>query len=342
MSEPTGRPLASQRLALSADIDEIQRAISGITRSAHHHVMDRAGETVGEVAGLRLGGFGLASVTYDRLTTVVAEPLADRLVAIVPLAPMRVEVGDLRWQSTAPFLLSSATPTHFELPAGGGGIAVSFDPAMLAEQLGELGLRAGTGRVALSAEATGRPMTGSRAFGSLVLEACRVIDEGDDGAVTDPLIRTSLAAILTSAVVVGLRDSFERPAAPLAARRYFHDAVSVVEERYAEPLTLSAVAEAVCLSQRHLHSVFVEYAGISAARFLRQYRLKKARELLTDPERASGLTIASVARRVGLGHPGRFAAAYAAQFGEQPSDTLATTLSAGRVLPKGSAGPLLP
>lgn len=68
---------------------------------------------------------------------------------------------------------------------------------------------------------------------------------------------------------------------------------------------------------------------MSAARFLRQYRRKKARELLTDPERAGGLTVASVARRVGLGHPGRFAAAYAARFGEQSSDTLAATLGGG-------------
>ncbi len=72
---------------------------------------------------------------------------------------------------------------------------------------------------------------------------------------------------------------------------------------------------------------------MSAARFLRRYRLKKARELLTDPEQAAELTIAAVARRVGLPHPSRFAAAYAAEFGEQPSDTRAATLGTAGLIP---------
>ena len=326
MFEAIARPLASQRLAHSADVEELRRTISGITRNAHHQVLSRGGETTGDVAGLRLGGFGLASVAYDRPTTIVTEPVTDRLVAIVPLAPMRVAVGERRWQGAAPFLLSNAAPTRFEVPRA-GGIAVSFDLGVLEAQLSELGLKAGAGRLVLGSEATGRLVTGPRAFNALVLEACRVID---DGTAAGPLGRATLEAILASAIVVGLRDSFARPSAPpRAARSYFRDAVRMLEENYAEPLTLGEVAAAVCISERHLHTVFVEHAGMSAARFLRQTRLKKARELLTDPEQTNGLTIAAVAKRVGMSHTGRFAAAYAAEFGEQPSDTRAATKYGG-------------
>lgn len=323
----TLRPLASRWLARSSDVDEIQRAISGITRSAHQHAMDRTGETVGDVAGLSFDSFGLASVAYNGPATITADPLPDRLVAIVPLAPMKVDVGDRAWVSSAPFLLSNSVQTTFEPAPRAGGLAVSLDPHIFQAYIAEAGLRSGGGRTLLGGDATGRPLANPQTFRTLVLEVCRVID---GGSAEDGLVQCSLGSMLNSAMILGLRHALERQGAPIGGHRYFKDAVKVIEERYAEALTLDDLAGAVNLSQRHLHSIFVEYAEASPARFLRSHRLKKARELLLDPESARGLTVAGAARQVGMNHAGRFAAAYATQFGEQPSDTLDTTLGRSR------------
>ncbi|TDX79050.1 AraC-like DNA-binding protein [Rathayibacter sp. PhB151] len=81
------------------------------------------------------------------------------------------------------------------------------------------------------------------------------------------------------------------------------------------------IAAAAHLSVRGLQVAFQRVLGTTPLQYLRDLRLDRARTdlRLADPERT---TVADIAREWGFGHLGRFSAAYAARFGEYPSQTL--------------------
>jgi AraC family ethanolamine operon transcriptional activator len=74
-------------------------------------------------------------------------------------------------------------------------------------------------------------------------------------------------------------------------------------------------------SRRLLESVVQMRTGKPPLEYLRWRRLWRARSLLSRPDEDT--TVTEVAFTLGFRHLGRFAAAYAATFGERPSLTLA-------------------
>lgn len=84
--------------------------------------------------------------------------------------------------------------------------------------------------------------------------------------------------------------------------------------------TIRDVAGVLGVSVRTLESAFVAVHGIPPARYLALLRLEAARALLLAP--AGPASVIEVCRACGIGHPGRFAAAYKARYGEAPSDSL--------------------
>jgi AraC family ethanolamine operon transcriptional activator len=76
------------------------------------------------------------------------------------------------------------------------------------------------------------------------------------------------------------------------------------------------------VTQRTLEYGFRERLGLSPLRFLRLLRLHTARRELAAAQ-AGTTTVADIADRLGLLHHSRFAAEYAALFGEMPSQTWA-------------------
>lgn len=98
-------------------------------------------------------------------------------------------------------------------------------------------------------------------------------------------------------------------------------AIDLVRERPAEPWSSVRLATEVHLSVRALQEGFRRDAGMSPSAYVRHVRLHLAHDLLrvADPDRT---TVAQVAARCGIGHLGRFAAAYRDAFGELPSETL--------------------
>ena len=65
---------------------------------------------------------------------------------------------------------------------------------------------------------------------------------------------------------------------------------------------------------------FQRHVGMSPMAYLRDARLRRADAGLRAA--AAGDTVASIARRWGFAHPGRFAAAYEAKYGQPPGRTL--------------------
>lgn len=111
-------------------------------------------------------------------------------------------------------------------------------------------------------------------------------------------------------------DEVETPAeARLAAAERF------IRERATEPIGIGDVAAAAGMSMRGLQEAFHRAHGMTPTTYLRRVRLGMVRDrlLAADPRT---VTVAEIAGAHGFGHKGRFAAAYAAEFGEPPATTL--------------------
>ncbi|MBS0519495.1 MAG: helix-turn-helix domain-containing protein [Proteobacteria bacterium] len=95
----------------------------------------------------------------------------------------------------------------------------------------------------------------------------------------------------------------------------------VVEDASDEPMSMVEICRRAGASRRLLEAVVQARTGKPPWEYLRWRRLWRARSLLSRPDAQT--TVTSVAFRLGFWHLGRFAAAYAATFGERPSRTLA-------------------
>jgi AraC-like DNA-binding protein len=98
-------------------------------------------------------------------------------------------------------------------------------------------------------------------------------------------------------------------------------AVDLLEEQPSQPWTTVRLATEVHLSVRALQEGFRRHLATPPMAYLRQVRLRRAREALQAAGRET-TTVRAVAVRLGIMHLGRFAAAYREAFGETPSETL--------------------
>jgi AraC-like DNA-binding protein len=143
------------------------------------------------------------------------------------------------------------------------------------------------------------------------------------GLLDQPLVAAPLAdAMLNGFVLAAATARMQALSAPVAARpASVRNALDLIESRPQEALTLSLIAQRCEVSPRTLQKAFQQHLGISPMEYLRNVRLRRAHEELraADPFDAS---VASVARRWGFGHLGRFAAAHEAKYGQTPLRTL--------------------
>jgi transcriptional regulator GlxA family with amidase domain len=98
-------------------------------------------------------------------------------------------------------------------------------------------------------------------------------------------------------------------------------AVDIIESEPHLPLTVTELAARTNFSVRSLQEGFRRHLGTSPMAYLRKVRLRQAHRTLqmSDP---SATTVASIAYHWGFTNLGRFAAAYAARYGEKPGATL--------------------
>ena len=89
------------------------------------------------------------------------------------------------------------------------------------------------------------------------------------------------------------------------------------------PPSLLELAQQVGVSDRTLRRGFKELYGTTVIGYLKQQRMERARQLLYEGE----WTVTEVARTVGYGHLGHFAAAFKHQFGITPKECLSGKLS---------------
>lgn len=112
-----------------------------------------------------------------------------------------------------------------------------------------------------------------------------------------------------------------RPTVP-PGRRAVRRAIDYIEHHLAEPINMSDIAEHVGVSARSIQQGFRDELGVTPMGYLRDRRLERSREDLTDAEPSEGVTVTVVAERWGFNHLGTFAALYKKRWGESPSETL--------------------
>ncbi|GAA1899774.1 helix-turn-helix domain-containing protein [Lapillicoccus jejuensis] len=126
-----------------------------------------------------------------------------------------------------------------------------------------------------------------------------------------------------------------------AAAAHRAAALAYVDAHLLEPgLSAERVAAAVGLSPRHLSRVLAD-GGTAFLPHLRARRLEAARRLLLDPS-AAGLGVAQVARRCGFASPRHFATAFAAAYGEPPSELRRRTARARSAVAASPQRPSVP
>jgi AraC-like DNA-binding protein len=139
---------------------------------------------------------------------------------------------------------------------------------------------------------------------------------------TSPFAHPLVSRPLAESVLSGLLLAWIGDAGGTAVRPAVVDnAIEYIQAHAAEPLTVTQIAHAAGCGVRALQQGFACHLDSTPITYLRSVRLARAHaDLLTaDPEHTS---VNDISWRWGFTHPGRFAAAYRAEYGRAPSRTL--------------------
>ncbi|MFB9747847.1 helix-turn-helix domain-containing protein [Leifsonia shinshuensis] len=167
----------------------------------------------------------------------------------------------------------------------------------------------------------------SSAGGQAMLLALRMIDRTAaqaNGALAHPLAVQRLEQALLHSLLFGQPHNYTAALAapsPTAGTRPVSRAAELLRSDPGRPWTVAELAAEVSMSVRSLQEGFRRSLGTTPMRYLRRLRLEKVQHELSEATPGT-VTVTDVATRWGFLHLGRFAAAYAHAFGEQPSVTL--------------------
>ncbi|HVJ17033.1 MAG TPA: AraC family transcriptional regulator [Polyangiaceae bacterium] len=92
------------------------------------------------------------------------------------------------------------------------------------------------------------------------------------------------------------------------------EALTIIEQRYLEPLGVDELAAMVGYSTAHLHDLFRRHLGQSPHQLIIEWRLRRARQLLATSEQ----TVREVARSSGFSDAVTFIRAFRRHVGETP------------------------
>ena len=101
---------------------------------------------------------------------------------------------------------------------------------------------------------------------------------------------------------------------PLYGRHALQLAKHYILTHYGDDLSLDILAKEVCLSPRYLSSLFIEENGYGINKYIREVRMKKAKELLLD----TNLKIGEIGRKVGYPNLSYFCKSFAREYGVTP------------------------
>ncbi len=189
------------------------------------------------------------------------------------------------------------------------GLVLRFDPALVGQLLLEM-----DEFVAWSDAPPREAIVSGRMNAHLVRAMTRLV-----GCLDDPMEQNVLAPALTREI---LFEVLRGPHGHVLRSRVLRDGsahrvarvVSFLEEHYAEPVDVAAMAKQAGMSQSALHHHFKEATTLSPMQFVKKMRLHKARTLIL-----SGQGAAEAAFAVGYNSPSQFSREFRRLFGTPPS-----------------------
>jgi AraC-like DNA-binding protein len=279
-----------------------------------HEVTPMGSPLNGTVGVVPLSTTRLVFVRYGGDVLVEAPPTGSRVVATVPLGPMRVTMGakhsDVVHDSG--FLLSKDGQTLMQPDPWAGALVVAAEREKLAEHQ----------RIVLGGDAAGR-MPGDPT--GLLTHACTrawaasasITDDTPDEVVT--AFKGAIEDHLLTAMVLACHSDAAEATTMTPGR--VEELRQWLELNHGIEITTVAMARQLGLSVRQLQSVTHARLGVTPTQLLREIRLQSARRRLrvADPH---ANTVASIAHESGFAHVGRFSTSYAQRFGEYPAATL--------------------
>jgi AraC-like DNA-binding protein len=146
-----------------------------------------------------------------------------------------------------------------------------------------------------------------------------------DGLLQSPLVAAQLEALILTGLLTAQPHNYTaalRTEPKTPPPRAIRNALEYIHTEYNRAMTTERVAAQAGMSTRALHRGFREHVGCTPMDYLRDIRLKRAREMLAAADASSALTVTEVALDAGFMHMGRFSAQYRRRFGESPSETL--------------------
>jgi AraC-like DNA-binding protein len=105
-------------------------------------------------------------------------------------------------------------------------------------------------------------------------------------------------------------------------RHVVRESLDYLEAHLSERITMADIAQNVHMSVRAIQQGFRDELGTTPMLYLRNRRLERAHEDLTDVIAQDGVTVTDIAARWGFNHLSNFAVLYKKRWGESPSDTL--------------------
>lgn len=193
-------------------------------------------------------------------------------------------------------------------------VRVNIDPREVASLMLEAGRAQAVSAPASANADMGRGLNVARVSEPLldaVLRLLRLLRTPHDAAVLAPLaVREIYYRVLTGELGPQLHAL---AVADGHAQRIVR-AIDLLKRRYAEPVRIEEVAEAVHMSPSSLHQHFKQVTSMSPLQYQKHLRLHRARQLmLTD-----GLDAASAGHQVGYESPSQFSREYRRLFGAPP------------------------
>jgi len=278
------------------------------------------------LTALRIGQLTVGRLGYGQEVRVVTDEARNFHVDIPTAGHAKMRAGGRDvvaspWDTAAVF--APGEPARMRWSADCLQLCLMIPPGILETQLEELLGRSVVRPLRFDFAMDLRGPLG-RSWAETLRLLARELEEGP-GLLLHPDTGSHVQSLLLDGLLLGQPHNYlehlvarSQPGSHAAIARI----VDLVNERADEPWSSTSLAREAHLSVRALQEGFRQHVGQPPMRYVRDVRMRRIHSDLRDA-RPQSTTVEAVASRWGMVHMSRFAAAYAAAFGERPSQTLA-------------------
>lgn len=311
----------------TVDLDEVREFTANLLAPHHFGIKGEGASLQARVAVAQCGGLSLSHMTFGNVGIDVKSPEEDMdklLLYVVTSGAGVVRQGNREWEFvTGSGIMRDMARSLEASEEGFGALALSLSKKHLRNHARTL---VGD-EVDLIDLAFNPEIHFTAPGGALVRNTLHYIAEALDGPLRErdnPMVAAQMQDLLLTQVLTLLPNSYQDVLhghlRASVVPRYVKRARDYIHAHADKKIGLAEIAEAAGCSYRTLQKGFMDALSHSPMAYLRIVRLKRVRSLLQAGGGES--TVAHAAKVWGFTNMGRFARAYADQFGELPSDTV--------------------